>query len=133
MDAAFSFLRCSPKLANKTRQRRRRLPSVRRVLTVSEDRTGLRRKSGGKASHSRPDSSGNSVPNQSAGGGAARQQTHANEHLRPEGCGHRPGRKIQVLAKSALLSSSQMEPPTLLMHKRLNQLHTDTNKCSKPI
>lgn len=77
MDAASSFPRCSPKLTNKAC---RRLPSVRRVRTVSGARTRLRR--GEKASHSRADSSGNSAPNQSAGGGAARRHPHANEHLR---------------------------------------------------
>lgn len=34
------------------------------VLPESEDRTGVARERGGKASHSRADSSGNSVPNQ---------------------------------------------------------------------
>lgn len=79
MDAAVSFPRCSPKLTNKAC---RRVPSLRRVRTVSEARTRLR--AVGKASYSRADSSGNSVPNQSAGGGAVQQHPHANEHLRTE-------------------------------------------------
>lgn len=121
MDAASSFPRCSPKLTNKAC---RRLPSVRRVRTVSEARTRLRW--GEKASLSRADSSGNSAPNQSAGGGAARRHPHANEHLRTAAATGR-GRGSGFRGRQHFFT---LRP---LQHSRLNQPPKATHKCSEPV